>query len=175
LDEVHDTWDYENNANLLAFSVNWQQTVSMFRIEPPFRLYVDEITPDEIKATTSDAHSLTFNMRVLTRFGGVQLGEPINGIYLFPAGRYICMLVKSTLIGRTADGMVLLDLRDRPDLAYEMGEKFAGTALQEKFSVCYTYILDHPETHEMFTLVEGIPRISMESIFPLKPRPPYES
>lgn len=146
----------------------------MFRIEPPFPLYIDEISPDKIKATTSGAHSLMFNVRVLTRFGDVKMGEPINGIYLFPAGKYICMMVKSTHPSRAADGMVLLDLRDRPDLAYEMGEKFAGTDLQGKFSVCYTHILDHPETHERFKLVEGVP-MGAASIFPLKPRPPYES
>jgi hypothetical protein len=147
----------------------------MFRIEPPFPLYVDEISPDKIKATTSGAHSLMFNMRVLTRISGTQLGEPINGIYLFPAGKHVCMIVKSTHVRRAADGMVFLDLRDRPDLAYEMGEKFAPSDLQEKFTTCYTYILDHPETHERFTLIEGVPRSIMESIYPLKPRPPYES
>jgi hypothetical protein len=147
----------------------------MFRIEPPYPLYVDEVTPDKIKATTSGAHSLTFNMRVLTRFGGIRLGEPINGIYLIPTGKYVCMIVKSTVAGRAADGMVLLDLLDRPDLAYEMGAKFTGTDLQKKFSDCYAFILDHPETYEHFTLVEGVPKGAMESIFPLKPRPPYES
>jgi hypothetical protein len=147
----------------------------MFRIEPPFPLYIDETSPDKIKATTSGAHSLMFNMRVLTRFGGIQLGEPINGIYLFPAGKYVCMIVKSTHVRRAADGMVFLDLLDRPDLAYEMGAKFAGTDLQKKFSECYTFILEHPETLERFTLVQGAPMGYIEQIFPLKPRPPYES
>jgi hypothetical protein len=148
----------------------------MFRIEPPFPLYVDEITPDKIKATTSRAYSLMFNMRVLTRIAGKQLDYPINGIYLLPTGKYVCMIVKSTNAGRAADGMVFLDLLDRPDLAYEMGEKFTGTDLQKKFSDCYAIILDHPETHEHFTLVEGAPMgVARESIFPLKPPPAYES
>lgn len=117
-----------------------------------------------------------FNMRVLTRVAAVQLGEAINGIYLIPAGRYVCMIVKSTDPGRAADGMVLLDLLDRPDLAYEMGEKFTGTELQKKFSDCYAYILDHPEIHAHFTLVHGVPMgVPRASIFPLKPPPAYES
>ena len=148
----------------------------MFRIGPPFRLYVDETTPDKIKATTSGANSLMFNMRLLTSFAGAQLGKPINGIYLIPTGRYVCMIVKSTDARRVADGMVFLDLLDRPDLAYEMGEKFTGTELQKKFSDCYAFILDHPETHEHFTLVEGAPMSGPRaSIFPLKPPPAYES
>jgi hypothetical protein len=148
----------------------------MFRIEPPFPLYVDEISPDKIKATTSTAYSLMYNMRVLTRIAGAQLGKPINGIYLIPTGRYVCMIVKSTDAGRAADGMVLLDLLDRPDLAYEMGEKFTGTELQKKFSDCYISILDHPETHEHFTLQLGVPMGGARaSIFPLRPPPAYES
>ena len=148
----------------------------MFRIGPPFPLYVDEITPDKIKATTSGAYSLMYNMRVLTRFAGARLGEPINGIYLLPAGKYVCMIVKSTDAGRAADGMVLLDLLDRPDLAYEMGEKFTGTELPKKFSACYVYILDHPETHDDYTLVHGVPMGGgRPSIFPLRPPPAYES
>lgn len=148
----------------------------MFRIGPPFPLYVDEISPDKIKATTSGAYSLMFNMRVLTSVAGAQLGKPINGIYLIPTGRYVCMIVKSTNPARAADGMVLLDLLDRPDLAYEMGEKFTGTELQKKFSDCYLFILDHPETHEHFTLKTGVPMGgSRASIFPLKPPPAYES
>ncbi len=103
------------------------------------------------------------------------MGDVVNGIYLFPAGRYICMLVKSTDAKRAADGMVLLDLVERPDLAYEMGEKFARTDLQGKFSVCYSFILDHPETYGRFQVVEGPLPGFRESIFPLKPPPPYES
>jgi hypothetical protein len=149
----------------------------MFRIEPPFPLYVDEISPDNIKATTSGAYSLMFNMRVLTSVAGMQLGEPINGIYLLPTGKYVGMIVKSTDPGRAADGMVFLDLLDRPDLAYEMGEKFTGTELRRKFSDCYAFILDHPEKHEHFTWVHGVPMgvTELGSIFPLKPPPAYES
>jgi hypothetical protein len=146
-------------------------------LQPPFPLYVDEITPDKIKATAKDFMVVSVNVRILTKYGNMSFGEAVNGIYLFPAGRYICMMVKSTHARRAADGMVLLDLVERPDLAYEMGEKFAGTDLRGKFSVCYTFILDHPETHGMFKVVEDpLPGFrGRESIFPLKPPPPYES
>jgi hypothetical protein len=146
----------------------------VLRLQPPFPLYVDEVTPDKIKATTIGAQSLEINVRMLTKYGGESLGEPINGVYLFPAGKYVCMLVKSTHARRVADGMVLLDLVERPDLAYEMGAKFAGSDLQEKFSTSYAYILDHPETHNRYQLLEQRPLGAME-IFPLKPPPPYES
>ena len=145
----------------------------MFRIEPPFPLFVDEIISDKIKATTTGAQSLAFNVRILAKYGDVQFGELINGIYLFPAGKFICMLVKSTHARRAADGMVLLDLLDRPDLAYEMADKFAGTDLQGKFSVSYTHILHHTETHGRFVLERR--SLGAMEIFPLKPRPPYES
>ena len=144
------------------------------RFDPPFPLYVDEISPDKIKATTIGAQSLDLNVRILTKYGRASLGDVVNGIYLFPAGKYICMLVKSTHVRRVADGMVLLDLIERPDLAYEMAEKFAGTPLQEKFSDSFAFILDHPETHDRYTLLHRRPLGAME-IFPLKPRPPYES
>jgi hypothetical protein len=144
------------------------------RIKPPFPLYVDEITPDKIKATTLRPASVLFNIRMLTKYGDMSMGELVNGIYLFPAGRYICMLVKSKHTKLVADNMVLLDLVERPDLAYEMGEKFAGMDLQRKFSASYTHILYHTETHERFTLVVGRLPTDIE-VFPLKPRPPYES
>jgi hypothetical protein len=145
------------------------------RLKPPFPLYVDEITPDKIKATATNNTAVAVNLRTLNSYGNISMGDVVNGIYLFPAGRYICMLVKSTHARRVADGMVLLDLVERPDLAYEMGEKFAGTDLKGKFSVCYTFILDHPETHGWFRVVKGPILGLRESIFPLKPPPPYES
>lgn len=117
---------------------------------------------------------MLFNIRMLTKYGDMSMGELVNGIYLFPAGRYICMLVKSKHTKLVADNMVLLDLVERPDLAYEMGEKFAGMDLQRKFSASYTHILYHTETHERFTLVVGRLPTDIE-VFPLKPRPPYES
>jgi hypothetical protein len=121
---------------------------------PPFPLYVDEISPDKIKATVSNGNTLAYNLRTISLDTPVPSGLftiGINGISILPIGRFICMLVRSN--GST--GMILLDLIDKEELAEKMSEKLNHVDLQERFMEVYAEIISHPEKHRRFKLVVG--------------------
>jgi hypothetical protein len=125
-------------------------------MQEPYPLYVDEISPDEIKATVSDANSYVANLQVLqfliprsepflalTRLYRSYAGEKINGVQILALGRFICMLTGST--GNR--GMVLLDLIGKEKLAEKIAEKLGHVDLRDRFMEVYEDILDHPENH----------------------------
>jgi len=122
---------------------------------PPFPLYVDEISPDKIKATVSDSNTVYYNLRTMTLdMSFADTGNLFNirqGTFIIPIGRFICMLVKNN--GDT--GMILLDLIGKEDLAEKMAEKLNHVDLREKFMQVYEVILRHPEKHHRFKLVIG--------------------
>lgn len=126
----------------------------------PFPLYVDEISSDRIKATVSDSSTIVYNLRtMMLDMPAPDREQEINGICILPIGRFICMLVRNALNGGmfTFDynGMIILDLIGKEDLAAAMAEKLDHVHLQEKFIQVYTEIISHPEKHNRFRLVVG--------------------
>ena len=89
----------------------------------PFPLYVDEISPDKIKATVSTASTAIYNIRTMS----LDMPSPhrdslfngVNGIVILPVGKFICMLVRDY----SNISMIILDLIGKEELA----EKMAGT------------------------------------------------
>jgi hypothetical protein len=139
-------------------------------MQKPYPLYVDEISPDEIKATVSNVNSYMANLQVLELliprpkvssgskdllsfidFYKSYVGEKISGIRILPMGRFICMLTGTT--GNR--GMVLLDLIGREELAERIAEKLEHVDLRDRFMEVYEDVLDHPENHEKCELVVG--------------------
>ena len=121
---------------------------------PPFPLYVDEISPDRIKATVSNGSSLAYNIRTMSLDTPVPTGLftiGTDGISILPIGRFICMLVRNN--GST--GMILLDLIDKEALAEKMSETLSHVDLGDRFMQVYTEIISHPEKHKRFRLVVG--------------------
>ena len=128
----------------------------------PFSLYVDEISPDKIKATVSNSNTITYNLKTILSAhnpfyahsyrGSMDhlLGEDVNGIRIAPIGKFICMLVTGE-----SRGMIFLDLINNLYLAEEMAEKLNLIKLQAKFMQVYTEIVNHPEKHNKFKLVLG--------------------
>src|SRR6202012_5378028 len=102
------TLSIQNPVRFCPFSVICHQTSSM-SFQGTIVLLVDEISPDKIKATVSRPTSIAVNMRTVYAYslvpslsrrhihlqGESPLGEPINGLSIFPAGKYICMVVRS--------------------------------------------------------------------------------
>jgi hypothetical protein len=133
-------------------------------MQEPYPLYVDEISPDEIKATVSNVDSFFANIRVLefiiprpepflgfARLYQSYVGEKISGIHILPVGRFICMLTGST--GNR--GMVFLDLIGKEELAEKIAGKLGHVDLQERFMEVFEHILDHPEHHLKYKWVVG--------------------
>jgi hypothetical protein len=140
-------------------------------MKQPYPLYVDEISPDEVKATVSDIDSYWANLRVMRmiiprperllsrpepfleyfRLRQSYIGEKISGIHILPLGRFICMLTGST--GNR--GMVLLDLIGKDELAERIAGKLGHADLQERFMEVYEDILNHPENHGKCEWVVG--------------------
>lgn len=135
----------------------------------PFPLYVDEISPDKIKATVNNGSSYFHNFKMIisdmpfaTRSPSTdpfylealhdRFGVEINGITITPLGRFICMLVKNNGSGK---GMIILDLVDNDGLAERMAEKLDHADLGERFMQVYEEVMRHPETHERYRLVVG--------------------
>ena len=121
---------------------------------PPFPLYVDEISPDRIKATVSNGSSLAYNIRTMSLDTPVPTGLftiGTDGISILPIGRFICMLVRNN--GNT--GMILLDLIDKEGLAEKMSETLSHVDLGDRFMQVYTEIISHPEKRKRFRLVVG--------------------
>ena len=122
---------------------------------PPFPLYVDEISPDKIKATVSNRNAVYYNIKTMSLDmpfpSGRHLFNNINGIFIMPIGRFICMLLRDN--GNSS--MILLDLIGKEELAEKMAEKLNHVDLQEKFMTVYTEIIKHPENHRKFKWVVG--------------------
>jgi len=116
----------------------------------PFPLYVDEISPDKIKATVSNASKVFHNLKMMSLDMPVSF-MPSKETVIMPVGRFICMLVWNN--GNR--GMVFLDLKNNRELAERMAEKLNHVELQDRFMQVYTEIINHPESHNKFRLVLG--------------------
>jgi hypothetical protein len=123
----------------------------------PFPLYVDEITENKIKATVSNSSTVLYNLKMMSLDMPVShrpnLFNGVNGIFIMPIGRFICMLVRDNV----KSNMVILDLIGKEGLAEKMAEKLSHADLQDKFMNVYGEIVDHPENHRKFKLVVGNP------------------
>ena len=130
----------------------------------PFPLYVDEISNDKIKATVSDSSTVSYNLRTMSLDMPIphrrNLFNGINGIFIVPIGKFICMLVRNNV----KSDMIILDLIGKEELAKKMAEKLSHADLHDKFMNVYTEIVSHPENHKRFRLVVGLPR--EDAIFP---------
>ena len=119
---------------------------------PPFPLYVDEISPDNIKATVSNPDTVFYNLKMMSLDMPSPIGfDLINGIFIAPTGKFICMLVRKD--GTT--GMIILDLINKEELAAKMAEKLDQVDLQDRFMQVYAEIISHPEKHKRYKLVVG--------------------
>jgi len=120
----------------------------------PFPLYVDEISPDKIKASVSNGDALAYNVRTMSLDMPVPTGlfsVATNGMFIMPVGRFICMLVRNN----GSNGMIFLDLIDKQGLAEKMSEKLDHVDLRDRFMEVYAEIINHPEKHKRFRLVVG--------------------
>lgn len=116
----------------------------------PFPLYVDEISPDKIKATVSTASSVFHNLKMMALDMPVSF-MPQKETIILPVGKFICMLVWN----KGNRGMVFLDLKDNRELAGKMAEKLNHVELRDRFMQVYAEIVSHPENHKKFRLVAG--------------------
>jgi len=122
---------------------------------PPFPLYVDEISPDNIKATVSNSSTVIYNLRTMS----LDMPSPhkdnlfarANGIFILPIGKFICMLIR----GNVNTSMIILDLIGKVELARKMAEKLDHVYLREKFMDVFEEVVSHPEKHQRFKLVVG--------------------
>ena len=141
-----------------------------FFMNEPRPLYVDEISPDQVKAVVSDVNTVYANLVAIMSVMGKaktkeDIGERISGVVVLPVGRYVCLLSRSAgdgkgrgmLGSRGTLGMVLLDLVDRVDIAYKIAEQFDNKDLEDRFIDVLTDIVWHPERHETFRIVVGRP------------------
>ena len=127
----------------------------MFRYMP-LALLVDEFSPDRVRATVSHPGSIAINMLEFIRLGIVPapLGpNAINGIFITHAGKYLCIIVKSSNAQRLADGIVFLDLTKRTEVIEEIAQKFGNAELEKKFLQSVDYIFNNPDTHSRFRLI----------------------
>jgi predicted butyrate kinase (DUF1464 family) len=133
----------------------------------PFPLYVDEISADQVKATVSDAGTVFHNIRTLLldmpfpapgpthrHTLADRFGKKVNGVVIMPAGRFVCMLAGTT--GKR--GMIILDLVDKEELAYQMAIRLDHVDLQDRFMLVYEDVVQHPEKHHRFQWVIGKPK-----------------
>lgn len=121
----------------------------------PLTLLVDEISPDRVRATVSHPGSIYANILAFIKLGLIPAPlnpNTINGIYILPTGKYVCLIVKASDASRLADGMIFLDLTDRTDVIDEIGQKFGNPALEKKFLETVDFILANPDTHTRFLL-----------------------
>jgi hypothetical protein len=126
-------------------------------------LYVDEVSPDNIKAVVSDVQSACFNMSVirLTVFGSATtLGARfIDGVMVMSVGKYVCINMRSSDHRMQSSGMILLDLKGSQEMAERMSEQFKNEALRDKFMEAFEEVVYYPEKHGKFRLVVGRPWI----------------
>src|SRR5260221_2608765 len=98
----------------------------------PFPLYVDEISENKIKATVSNSSTVFYNLKMMSLDMPVShrpnLFNGVNGIFIMPIGRFICMLVRDN--GNS--NMVILDLLGKEELAEKMAEKLSHAHLQDR-------------------------------------------
>ena len=121
----------------------------------PLTLLVDEISPDGVRATVSSPGSIQANILAFLKLGLIPAPmnpQTINGIYILPTGKYVCLIVKASDASRLADGMVFLDLTGRTDVIEEIGQKLGNAALEKKFLETVDHILANPDTHTRFLL-----------------------
>jgi hypothetical protein len=116
----------------------------------PFPLYVDEISPDKIKATVSHESKVFYNLKMMALDMPVSF-MPSKETVILPVGKFICMMVWNN--GKR--GMVFLDLKNNGELAEIMAEKLTLVDLQDRFLQVYTEVISHPENHRKFRLVVG--------------------
>jgi hypothetical protein len=129
----------------------------------PFPLYVDEVSPDNIKAVVSDEYSARYNI-VLIKMAVLgsafaRLGKYINGIMVMAVGKYVCIHMQSTDNQRSNGGMILLDLKGNQEMAERMSEQFKDEELRNSFMEAFEEVLYYPEKHGKFKLVVGKPMV----------------
>jgi hypothetical protein len=129
----------------------------------PFALYVDEVSPDNIKAVVSDGYSARYNIVLIKMavLGSVwaRLGKYINGIMVMAAGKYVCIHMASSDIQLSNGGMILLDLKGNQEMAERMSEQFKDEELRNKFMEAFEEVMYYPENHGKFKLVVGKPTV----------------
>jgi hypothetical protein len=122
----------------------------------PLNLYVDEFSPDGVRATVSHPVSITANMLAFIKLGLVPdpiSDKTINGIFILPTGKYVCLIVRSSnTTQRMADGMVFLDLTKRTEVIDEIAQKLGNAELEKKFLQTIDHIFNNPDTHSRFHL-----------------------
>lgn len=128
----------------------------------PYILYVDAISPDEVRATVSDKNSVFANLASIQRASPTlwrdTLGVVQGGVAVLAAGRYICMVSRSkkeegTLLGNV--GMVLLDLTGKEEMGYAIAGKFGHAGLEERFMEVLYEVSSRKESHDQFRLQIG--------------------
>ena len=124
----------------------------------PFPLYVDEVSPDNIKAVVSDEYSARYNIVLIKMalFGSAfaRLGKYINGILVMSVGRYVCIHMQ-----KPSGGMILLDLKGNQEMAERMSEQFKDEELRNRFMEAFEEVVYYPEKHGKFKLVVGKPTV----------------
>jgi hypothetical protein len=111
----------------------------------------------ELLVTNSFFHNISQLNFALEDASAISLAESINGTSVIPAGRYLCMIIRSPGNSKTSSGMIILDLKDKEGIANKIANKLENKILKEKFMLVYHEIQSHPENHELFTLVSRTP------------------
>jgi hypothetical protein len=129
----------------------------------PYPLYVDEISPDAVKAVVSDKNSVFTNLasirKASTRQWEAHIHTVISGVLILPVGRFICLVSRSPK-GEAASffgnlGMILLDLTGREEMGYAIAGRFHNKELEERFIDVLTDVVWNKAHHEQFRLVVG--------------------
>ena len=129
----------------------------------PYILYVDEISPDEVRATVSDKNSVFENLASIRAVSGNAVMNAVQavhgGVAVVPAGKYICMISRAkgeedlSVLGNI--GMLLLDLTGREEMGYAFAARFGNAALERRFMEVLYEISSRNEAHGQFRLVLG--------------------
>ena len=109
-----------------------------------------------MKATVSNRSTVFYNLRTMALdmpapYQRNLFNNEINGIFIMPIGKFVCMLVKKN----GGNSMVLLDLIGKDELAEKMAEKLNNVGLKDEFMNVYAEIVSHPEKQGRFKLVVG--------------------
>jgi len=129
----------------------------------PKILYVDEISPDAVRATVSNGNSVFENLHHIQVASGLTMREATGvvhgGVAVLAAGRYICMVSRakgergSALGGNI--GMVLLDLIGKEEIGYAIARKFDHAGLEARFMEVLYEVSSQKAAHDKFRLVVG--------------------